>query len=69
MRAGSPIDLPGRTDDGIVTSDSKTLVAAIIETGEVAIIDARSRDVSALVESGTTSLEGVDIALSNNVCH
>jgi hypothetical protein len=69
LEAAPAIVLPGRTDDGIVTSDSKTLITAIVETGEVAIIDARARELSALVASGTASLGGVDIALSNNVCH
>ena len=69
FRAESPIKLPGRSDDGIVTSDSKTLITAIVETGEVAVIDAQSRNVSALFDSGTASLEGIEIALSNNVCH
>ena len=63
------IKLPGRSDDGIVTSDSKTLVTAIVDTGEVAVIDVRAREVDALFASGTDALEGIDIALSNNVCH
>ena len=69
LEALASITLPGRTDDGIVTSDSRTLVTAIVETGEVAVIDARSRVVEALIRSGTASLGNVDIALSNNVCH
>ena len=69
FKAVSPIQLPGRSDDGIVTSDSKTLLAAIIETGQVAVIDAQSRELSALFDSGTATLEGTEIAVSNNVCH
>jgi YVTN family beta-propeller protein len=69
FKAESPIKLPGRSDDGIVTSDSKTLLTAIVETGQVAVIDAQSRDVSSLFDSGTASLEGIEIAVSNNVCH
>lgn len=65
----TPIEVPGRTDDGIVTSDSKTLVTAIVETGQIAIVDARAGRLDAVFESGTASIEGFDIALSNNVCH
>ena len=69
FEAESPIKLPGRSDDGIVTSDSKTLLTAIVETGQVAVIDAQSREISSLFDSGTASLEGTEIAVSNNVCH
>jgi len=69
FEAASPIKLPGRSDDGIVTSDSKTLLTAIVETGQIAVIDAQSREVTSLFESGTASLEGTEIAVSNNVCH
>jgi DNA-binding beta-propeller fold protein YncE len=67
--AAEPIPLPGRTDDGIVTSDSKTLVTAIVETGQVAFIDARARRLATLLDTDTTALEGMEIAVSNNVCH
>jgi YVTN family beta-propeller protein len=69
FKAMKSIRLPGHTDDGIVTSDSKTLVAAVVDTGEVAIIDARSRDIEALIDTGSTALGGIEIAVSNNVCH
>ena len=64
-----PISLPGRTDDGIVTSDSKTLVASVVETGKVAIIDTRSSELVTLIDSGSSELGGIEIAVSNNVCH
>jgi DNA-binding beta-propeller fold protein YncE len=69
FRADTPIELPGRSDDGIVTSDSKTLVAAIVDKGQVAIIDAQSRQLDSLFDAQTGSLEGIEIAISNNVCH
>ncbi len=69
FEAESSIRLPGRSDDGIVTSDSKTLLTAIVETGQVAVIDAQSREIVSLFESGTATLEGTEIAVSNNVCH
>ena len=69
FKAMDPISLPGRTDDGIVTSDSKTLVASVVETGDVAFVDARSHDIESLIETGSTALGGIEIAVSNNVCH
>ena len=69
LKAMEPISLPGRTDDGIVTSDSKTLVASVVETGEVAVADARSGKLVTLIDTGTSELGGIEIAVSNNVCH
>lgn len=64
-----PIELPGRTDDGLVTSDSKTLFTAIIDSGQIAAIDARTHELQTLIETGVMTLEGIEIAVSNNVCH
>jgi DNA-binding beta-propeller fold protein YncE len=64
-----PISLPGHTDDGIVTSDSKTLVAAVVDTGEVAVVDARLRKLVTLIDTSSSELGGIEIAVSNNVCH
>lgn len=69
FKAMDPISLPGRTDDGIVTSDSKTLVASVVETGDIAIINAQSRDLASLIDTGSSELGGIEIAVSNNVCH
>jgi len=69
FKAMDPISLPGRTDDGIVTSDSKTLVTSVVETGEVAVADARSGKLVTLIDTGTSRLGGIEIAVSNNVCH
>ena len=69
FKAMDSIRLPGRTDDGIVTSDSKTLVASVVETGEVAVADARSGKLVTLIDTGTSELGGIEIAVSNNVCH
>jgi WD40 repeat protein len=64
-----PVKLPGPSDDGIVTSDSKTLVTSIVQTGQVAFIDAQTRKLTSLLDTGTRALEGIEIAVSNNVCH
>ena len=69
FKAVSPIQLPGRSDDGIVTSDSKTLITTIVETGQIAVVDAQSRELQSLFATDTGSLEGLEIAVSNNVCH
>jgi DNA-binding beta-propeller fold protein YncE len=69
FKAMDPISLPGRTDDGIVTSDSKTLVASVVETGDVAVVDARSHELVTLIDTGSSELGGIEIAVSNNVCH
>lgn len=69
LRQKEPIKLPGRTDDGLVTADSKTLVASLVDSGQVAVIDARKRGLETLVETGAATLEGIEIAVSNNLCH
>jgi DNA-binding beta-propeller fold protein YncE len=69
FKAMDPISLPGRTDDGIVTSDSKTLVASVVETGDIAIINAQSHDLASLIDTGSSELGGIEIAVSNNICH
>jgi hypothetical protein len=69
LKQEEPISLPGRTDDGLVTSDSKTLLASIVDTGQIAAIDAKSRKIEALIGTGADSLEGIEIAVSNNLCH
>lgn len=69
LKQKNPIKLPGRTDDGLVTSDSKTLLASLIDSGQVAVINARSRELEALISTSAGTLEGIEIAVSNNVCH
>jgi DNA-binding beta-propeller fold protein YncE len=69
LKSLDSIQLPGRTDDGLVTSDSKTLFTALIDSGQVAAIDARTHELETLIDTGATTLEGIEIAVSNNVCH
>ena len=63
------ITLPGRTDDGLVTSDSKVLLASLIDSGAIAVIDARSRTLEATIGTNAGALEGIEIGVSNNLCH
>lgn len=69
LKQKDPIKLPGRTDDGLVTSDSKTLFASLIDSGQVAAIDARSRELEAVIDTAAKTLDGIEIAVSNNICH
>jgi len=69
LKQKDAIKLPGRTDEGLVTSDSKTLLASIVDTGQIAVINARSLELEALIDSNASTLSGIEIAVSNNVCH
>jgi WD40 repeat protein len=69
LKQKDAIKLPGRTDEGLVTSDSKTLLASIVDTGQIAVINARSLQLEALIDSNASTLSGIEIAVSNNVCH
>ncbi len=69
LQQENAITLPGRTDDGLVTSDSKILVASIIDSGEVAVINTRTRALEKVFSGGVGALEGIAIGVSNNLCH
>ena len=69
LRKVESIKLPGRTDDGLVTSDSKTLFASLVDSGQVAVIETRSRELVSLIGTDAETLEGIEIAVSNNLCH
>ncbi|MBT5031544.1 MAG: hypothetical protein HOM55_04525 [Proteobacteria bacterium] len=62
------LTLSGRPDDGLVTSDSKRLYTALLNTNTVARIDARSRKVLEIT-TNTPGLGNIEIAISNNICH
>ena len=63
------IPVPGRTDDGLVTADSRTLLASLVDDGRVAVVDARRRELRTVIDSAAGTLEGIEIAISNNLCH
>ncbi len=63
------IELPGPTDNGLVTSDTKMLFASIPSTGEVVAIDVRSRSLVGVIETPLQQITGIAIAISNNLCH
>ena len=62
------LTLSGKPDDGLVTSDSKRLYTALLNTKNVARIDARSREVLEIT-TNTPGLGNIKIAISNNICH
>jgi hypothetical protein len=62
------ITLTGQPDSGLVTSDSKRLYTTLIDTNRVARIDVRSREVLE-INSNTSGLSNIEIAVSNNICH
>ena len=63
------IELPGQPDDGFVTSDSRKLFTALLDSGSIASIDTRSRSLSAVIQTSKNHLRGIGIAVSNNICH
>jgi hypothetical protein len=69
LKLAELIELPGHTDDGLVTSDTKMLFTSIIGTGDIAAIDARSRSLAAVIKTPSTNIGGIKIAISNNICH
>jgi len=52
-----------------VTSDSKTLFASLIDSGQVVAINARTRELENTIVTDAKTLDGIEIAVSNNVCH
>lgn len=69
LRYAGNIKLSGRTDDGLVTSDSKKLFASIVDNGVIAVIDTRTRTLIEMIQTPTSKLNGIEIAVSNNLCH
>lgn len=63
------IEVPGSTDDGLVTSDTKMLFAGIPSTGDIVAIDARSRSLVSIIKTQLKQIAGIEIAISNNLCH
>lgn len=69
LRQTGTIELSGRPDEGLVTSDSKKLLTALRDTGTVAVINTRERRLEELVQTPAANLAGIQIAISNNICH
>ena len=69
LRYDRAIKLPGTPDEGLVTSDSKVLITAMSESGQIAAVDAKSRELTAVIDTPLRQLAGIEIAVSNNICH
>lgn len=69
LRYDRAIQLPGVPDEGLVTSDSKVLMTAITGSGQIATVDAKSRTLAAVIDTPLRQLTGIEIAVSNNICH
>lgn len=69
LRHTGMIELPGSTDDGLVTSDSKMLFASLIDSGGVVAVDARARTLAKVIHTPVKKLKGIEIGVSNNICH
>jgi len=63
------IELPGQPDDGLVTSDTKKLFTAMLDSGSIAAIDIPTHELTAVIETSKKQLRGIEIAVSNNICH
>ena len=63
------ITLPGPTDEGLVTSDMETLLAAIPSTGQIAQISVRQNKIQKLIKTGLTGVRGTKMGVVNAICH
>ena len=69
LRFAGSIKLGGQPDDGLVTADSKKLFTALADTGEVVAINTRTKSLENKIMTPVTRLQGIEIAISNNICH
>ncbi len=63
------INLDGQPDDGLVTADTKKLFTALADSGEVVAINTRMKSLENKITTPVTGLQGINIAISNNICH
>ena len=69
LKKSSVINVSGPTGDGLVTADSKQLFAGVPSTGQVIAIDARTQTLSKRIDTKLKGISGIEIAISNNICH
>jgi len=69
LKLEPPITMPGPMDLGVVTSDGSMLLTALSNSGDIAAIDTRTRKTKSLIPTPLNTAYGLDIAISNNVCH
>jgi DNA-binding beta-propeller fold protein YncE len=64
-----PFKLQGVPEEGIVTSDSKTLAVPTPASGAVAFFDMRKRDLIVKLSGLPDDIGKASLAISNNLCH
>ena len=69
LKAIEPIELPGPTDKGLVTVDSKTLLTTIPSTGQIANINILNNHVHKLIDTGLEDVRGIKMGVVNAICH
>ncbi len=69
LRKSGEIELPSSPGPGVVTPDAATLYVALSDTDSVAVIDTRSRRVTAIIDNVGTQPRGATMARTNNYCH
>lgn len=63
------LTLDGRPDNGVVTSDSKLILLSLAESGSVALMNMKTKKITAVINNLPVDIKGIGMAVSNNVCH
>lgn len=69
LRVIKRIVVPAALGPGVVTSDTKTIVAALPSRGEVALIDTVNQRLAATLATQVAGLQMPKMAVTSNVCH
>lgn len=69
LRVIKRISVHAAPGPGVVTSDTKTIVAALPSRGEVALIDTVNQRLAATVVTQVADLQPPKMAVTSNVCH
>ena len=69
MKAVGEIALPGTPETGVTTPDGKTLYVALSDTGQVAVIDVRRRQLVKTIDDVGDEPWGAAMAGALNYCH
>ncbi|MGH1464808.1 MAG: YncE family protein [Cognatishimia sp.] len=68
QRTGS-IPLPAPGDAGVVSADMRSLAVSIGASGQVLIADATAGSTRAVVDTNVKGIKGIQLGVSNNICH
>ena len=67
--AGKEYDLKNVPHEGIVTSDSKTLLIPVAGKGAISFFDMRTRSLTSEISGLPKDIGAATLAVSNNLCH